>query len=183
MQLYGELNILGTHLKLLVVPGDDRGTAELAVHIECAHLALESVPQLFPRLQVPDKVWPCVVLQESWESRSGWDVLSSSKTLNQHDGITWVVTILIMKGLSLSVFLWRCLTKIHRIPKYQDLILHTDHHWIRLRIINKTINNVSYCTCSRKAPSWIQSWSSAFSFSGWRAFGLGSEINQKTQVC
>lgn len=36
-------------------------------------------------------------------------------------------------------------------------------------------------TCSRKAPSWLQSLFSAVSSSGWQAFGLGSENEQKTQ--
>lgn len=53
------------HLKLLVVPGDDGGTAELAVHAEGAHLPLQSLPQLLPGLQVPDEVGPGVVELES----------------------------------------------------------------------------------------------------------------------
>ncbi len=56
---------LSTNLKLLVVPGDDCGAAELAVHAEGAHLPLQSVPQLLPRLQVPDEVGPCMVKLES----------------------------------------------------------------------------------------------------------------------
>ena len=56
---------LSTNLKLLVVPGDDGGAAELAVHAEGSHLALQSVAQLLPRLQVPDEVGPRVVELES----------------------------------------------------------------------------------------------------------------------
>lgn len=47
---------LNTNLKLLVIPGDDGGTAKLAVHAEGTHLTLQSIPQLLPRLQVPDEV-------------------------------------------------------------------------------------------------------------------------------
>ena len=52
-----------------MVPGDDCGTAELAVHAERAHLPLQSVTQLLPRLQVPDEVGPSVVELESGEDR------------------------------------------------------------------------------------------------------------------
>lgn len=40
----------------------------------------------------------------------------------------------------------------------------------------------SYCTCSRKAPSSLQSLFSAVSSSGWQAFGLGSENKQKDET-
>lgn len=60
---------LSTNLKLLVVPRDDGGTAELTVHAEGAHLPLQSIPQLLPCLQVPDEVGPCMVKLESWEDR------------------------------------------------------------------------------------------------------------------
>lgn len=60
---------LSTNLKLLVVPGDDVGTAELPVYAEGAHLSLQSVSQLFPRLQVPDEVGSRVVELESLEDR------------------------------------------------------------------------------------------------------------------
>lgn len=60
-----------TNLKLLVVPGDDVGAAELAVHAEGAHLRLEGVPQLLPRLQVPDEVGLCVVQLESLSGGGG----------------------------------------------------------------------------------------------------------------
>lgn len=56
---------LSSNLKLLVVPGDDGGTAELAVHVEGSHLPLQSVSQLLPRPQVPDEVGARVVELES----------------------------------------------------------------------------------------------------------------------
>lgn len=46
-----ECNILGLNpnLKLLVVPGDDGGAAQLTVHAKGTHLPLQSVAQFFPR--------------------------------------------------------------------------------------------------------------------------------------
>lgn len=58
-----------TNLKLLVIPGDDGGTTELTVHAEGPHLPLQSIPQLLPRLQVPDEVGPSVIKLESWEDK------------------------------------------------------------------------------------------------------------------
>lgn len=60
-----------TDLKLLVVPGDDVGAAKLAVHTEGAHLRLQGVAQLLPRLQVPDEVGLRVVQLESLNDRGG----------------------------------------------------------------------------------------------------------------
>lgn len=48
-----------------MVPGDDGSAAQLAVHAEGAHLALQSVSQLLPCLQVPDEVGLCMVELES----------------------------------------------------------------------------------------------------------------------
>lgn len=53
------------HLKLLVVPGDDRGVSELAVDTESSHFPFQSVPQLLPGFKVPDEVGACVVELES----------------------------------------------------------------------------------------------------------------------
>ena len=45
-----------------MVPGDDAGVAQLTVHAEGTHLALQGVPQLLTRLQVPDEVGAGVVV-------------------------------------------------------------------------------------------------------------------------
>lgn len=52
---------LKANLKLLVIPGNNGGTAKFAVHAKGAHLALQSIPQLLSSFQVPDEVGPCVV--------------------------------------------------------------------------------------------------------------------------
>lgn len=57
------------NLKFPVVPGNDGGVAELAVHIESAHLALQSVPQLLPCFKVPDEVGASVVKLKSLTKR------------------------------------------------------------------------------------------------------------------
>lgn len=44
-----------------MVPGDDAGAAQLAVHAERAHFALQGITQLLARLQVPDEVGAGVV--------------------------------------------------------------------------------------------------------------------------
>lgn len=49
-------------LKLLVVPGDDVGAAQLSVHAEGAHLSLQSVSQLLSGLQIPDEIRASVIL-------------------------------------------------------------------------------------------------------------------------
>lgn len=54
-----------------MVPGDDVRAAELAVHTEGAHLRLQGVTQLLPRLQVPDEVGLRVVQLESLNDRRG----------------------------------------------------------------------------------------------------------------
>lgn len=53
------------NLKLLVVPGDDGGIAELTVHAKGTHLPFQRISQLLPSLQVPDEVGPCMVELES----------------------------------------------------------------------------------------------------------------------
>lgn len=53
------------NLELLVVPGDEGGVAQLAVHVEGTHLPFQRVPQLLPGLQIPDEVGACVVELES----------------------------------------------------------------------------------------------------------------------
>ena len=60
-----------------MVPGDDAGAAQLAVHAEGPHLPLQAVTELLPRLQVPDQVGAGVVQLEPGEGReTRW----SSKT-------------------------------------------------------------------------------------------------------
>lgn len=54
-----------TNLKFPVVPGNDCGVAELAVHIKSTHLALQSVPQLLPCFKVPDEVGASMVKLKS----------------------------------------------------------------------------------------------------------------------
>lgn len=54
-----------------MVPGNDVGAAELAVHTEGAHLRLQGVTQLLPRLQVPNEVGLRVVQLESLNERGG----------------------------------------------------------------------------------------------------------------
>lgn len=45
-----------------MVPGDDVGAAQLSVHAEGAHLALQSVSQLLSGLQIPDEIRASVIL-------------------------------------------------------------------------------------------------------------------------
>lgn len=62
-----------------MVPGDDVGAAELAVHTEGSHLRLQSVPQFLPRLQVPDEVGLRVVQLESLKAEEVVSMVSSKR--------------------------------------------------------------------------------------------------------
>lgn len=76
-----------TNLKLLVVPGDDVGAAELAVHTEGAHLRLQGVPQLLPRLQVPNEVGLRVVQLESLTTEELVSMVSSKRMCIQFNSV------------------------------------------------------------------------------------------------